>query len=370
MYWALFICLLAAALLAYGRKRDDRGLYALPFLLLSLALCLRFGQGTDYSNYHFLYEHPAGHGEKGYSWLTQTCRELGLTFPQFIILFSIPMCVFTHRALMKYSHCRPLSLLLLFPTIYLTYYFSGIRQGFVIAAFLGILLPLLEQKKTLLYLGFCILLASIHTVALALIPLVFIVRFKIQHLLVLAGIGLIFGVITLVFPFGLSIINSLADALGIEREFEQSSIYWLAFAERIVTCAIVIVIYSCKDTPEDMCRPANFAADVLFLKVYLFGFFVFMLLSANAMLSSRFCIVFKCVEPILLSSIVHKRLRMRHAVMAMLIALCFLMTWKNINSYIKQGRYSPGINALNYPYVSVFNKKDILKYRRYPMEFL
>ena len=109
MYWALFICLLAAALLAYGRKRDDRGLYALPFLLLSLALCLRFGQGTDYSNYHFLYEHPAGHGEKGYSWLTQTCRELGLTFPQFIILFSIPMCVFTHRALMKYSHCRPLS---------------------------------------------------------------------------------------------------------------------------------------------------------------------------------------------------------------------------------------------------------------------
>ena len=369
MYWALFICLLTATVFAYAENRDDRWLYALPFLLLSLALCLRFGQGTDYPNYQFLYDHP-GHGEWGYSWLTQTCRRLGFSFPQFIILFSLPMCAFTHRALMKYSYCRPLSLFLLYPTIYLTYYFSGIRQGFVIAAFLGVLLPLLEQKKTLLYISFCIFLTAIHSVALALIPLVIIVRFSIRHLLALAGIGLIFGVINLVYPFGLSIINSLADTFSIEREFEQSSVYWLAFAERVVMCAFVVIIHSCENNPKELRRPVRLEADGLFLKVYLFGFFVFMLLSANAMLSSRFCIVFKCVEVLLISSIVHKRLRMRHAAMAMLAAFCLLMTWKNINSFIKQGQYAPGIDAINYPYVSIFHPSDIRKYRKYPAELL
>ena len=88
-----------------------------------------------------------------------------------IALFQM-LCIY--RAIMKYSPYKLFSLLLVYPTIYLTYFFSAIRQGIVIAFFLGFMLEWIFTDKWLKYVVSCLVLATFHSSALVLLPLVFI----------------------------------------------------------------------------------------------------------------------------------------------------------------------------------------------------
>ena len=49
---------------------------------------------------------------------------------------------------------------------------------------------------------------------------------------------------------------------------------------------------------------------------------------------------------------------------AVLLILFTLFSWyKNSNGVLTSGRYYSNINIINYPYVSIFNEKDIYEYR-------
>lgn len=364
MYWALFVILLSSVVFCYAARKEWTPLYYFSLFLMTAMLCLRFGQGTDYPNYQELYQFPF-HGEWGYRNLTIFLKDQGISFQTFIFFLSLFLCLSTHKSIVRYSQNKTFSLFLLYPTIYLTYYFSGIRQGIVIAAFLGFLLPLLENKRHLAYILSCLLLSLFHAVSLALIPLVFINIFKLNHLLLFSLIGLIIGIINQIFPFGVSLANHLAIFLEMEREFNTSQVYSLAFIERVVMCSLVVFTFAAKSETSHP-HPGQ----ILLLKIYLFGFITFMIFSANALLASRFCIVFKSVEILLIPSIVTKQIRLRHAFVSLLCILCFTMTWKNIGSYILQGNYYPGTTQLNYPYISIFHKREILKYRPYDFNHL
>ena len=363
MYWLLFVILLLSFFLCYASRRQWSSLYYLSLSLMTAMLCLRFGQGTDYPNYHHLYKFPT-HGEWGYRTLTIFLRDHGVSFQTFIFFLSLFLCILTPQAIVRYSPHRTFSLFLLYPTIYLTYYASGLRQGIVIAVFLAWMIPLLEKKQRALYVLACLLLSLFHTVALALVPLVLIDLIKVKHLLWIALIALVIGVINQIFPFGVTLANQLSDLLALERDFESTELYALAFLERVVTCFLVVFILAARSERDDL----N-AAQALLFKVYLFGFITFMIFSSNAMLSSRFCVVFKAVEVLLLPAIVDRQIRIRHAFVVILCVLGFVMTWKNIGSYIMQGRYYPGTTRLNYPYISIFNKREILKYRPYDLNY-
>ncbi|MBR2979048.1 MAG: EpsG family protein [Myxococcaceae bacterium] len=364
MYWLLFVILLLSFFLCYASQRQWKSLYYLSFALMTAMLCLRFGQGTDYPNYQYLYRFPA-HGEWGYRTLTIFLRDHGVSFQTFIFFLSLFLCLLTHKAIVRYSPHRTFSLFLLYPTIYLTYYASGLRQGIVIAVFLAWLMPLLEKKQRLFYVLACLILSLFHTVALALIPLVLIDLFKVRHLLWISLFALVIGVMNQIFPFGVTLANQLSDFLALERDFESTEVYALAFLERVITCFLVVFIFAAQSERDDL----NAAQSLLF-KIYLFGFITFMIFSSNAMLSSRFCIVFKAVEILLLPAIVDRQIRIRHVFVAIVCILSFVMTWKNIGSYIVQGRYYPGTTRLNYPYISIFNKREILKYRPYDLHSL
>ncbi|MDR0965074.1 MAG: EpsG family protein [Myxococcales bacterium] len=364
MYWLLFSVILIFFIIDYIRKTNSSAFYYLSLFSLTALLCFRFGQGTDYPNYQELYQFPS-HGEWGYRFLTMFLRDLGVSFPTFIFFISLVQCALIHKAISRYSCNRNFSLFLLYPTIYLTYFFSGIRQGLVIAVFLGIMLPLLEKRSFIKYIFFCLFMSLFHTVALILLPLIFIHRLKVNLLLILMFISLILGIINQILPFGIVIGNFFAEPLDLEREFRATQSYTLAFLERVLMCFIVTFIVVSKDSEF---RKND--SDILLFKVYLFGFFVFMLFSANNLIASRFGILFKSVEIFLLPLITLKTIKLRHAFAVTICVFCFILTWKNITSYISQGDYFKNVTVLNYPYISVFNKEEILEYRDYDYKYI
>ena len=59
------------------------------FALLTIMLVFRFGQGTDYFSYHYLYENEVFFRDIGYSLLSFLCRSAGLPYPVFVAVIAL-----------------------------------------------------------------------------------------------------------------------------------------------------------------------------------------------------------------------------------------------------------------------------------------
>jgi hypothetical protein len=64
-----------------------------------------------------------------------------------------------------------------------------------------------------------------------------------------------------------------------------------------------------------------------------------------------------------------RRMKIRPIIAFVVIAISVVMFYKNMDSYILQGEYFANIGVFDYPYISIFNKDDIWKYREVSMYF-
>ncbi|MBR0385100.1 MAG: EpsG family protein, partial [Erysipelotrichaceae bacterium] len=128
-------------------------------------LALRYGQGSDYFSYERVFNNFGSlsdvlegrnvlNVEIGFQIL---CAVFPLDYRCFVGVISVFEMAMLYRYCRRYSRYPMVSLLIAFPTLYLTYYFSAIRQGIVLAVVLGILLPLMEKKQFFAYLIITIL---------------------------------------------------------------------------------------------------------------------------------------------------------------------------------------------------------------------
>ena len=171
--WGLLCLFAAKGAVTRERRTTARAEFWLCFLLLAGMLALRYGQGTDFFAYQFYYYEmsdtvfdfplPDVHGEIGYQFLTNAFRLLHLPYEAFIFFLSVLQMGFLLAFFKHYHIDCVLALLLAMPTLYMTYFVSGLRQGVVLAAFLGVLFPLLEKKRYLAYLAGTLLCMLIHT---------------------------------------------------------------------------------------------------------------------------------------------------------------------------------------------------------------
>lgn len=368
LYHIVFALLLVGAVWEHIQKRTPRGLYIIAFAVLTAMLCLRFGQGTDYFSYANIYHNlPANplaairvdhiHSEIGWKALCGAFRWMGFSFPAFIMVLSGYMMVLFGRFLRMYGGQRKmLALLICYHTLYLTYFSSVLRQGIVAATFLGLLLPMLIRRDYVKYYVISAALLLIHSVAavLLVLPLLRGIQLKFRHLVTIAVIGFLLGVVFSLVDIGVILSRFLPIVyLG------GSDVSLVALCERIATFAVVCFCYYVYLQGNE---PSQNDKLFIVFKVYAIGVFLYNILMWSALISSRTVYFFKVVEVVLLCACIGKTKRSRALVLAYCIVLSLVMYVKNLDSYLEQANYH-NASVADFPYVSIFNREDILDYR-------
>lgn len=345
------------------------------FLFLAAMLALRYGQGTDFFAYqNFYYQMsdteirvpvPGVHGEIGYQFLTNIFRLLHLPFEAWVAFLAVIQMACLLRFLRRYHVDCVLSLLLAFPTLYLTYFVSGLRQGVAVAVFLGILFPMLEKKN---YLGFiagtvlCMLFHGASVAFLAALVAQMIRKIStLQIFTVLAwGTGLLIAS-----PPAQALITS-SDIWAIRYYLRLLNFSPFAAAERLLFLVLVTWLY------EKLRRMGKTGpAFLLAYRCYLMAMALYGMLICNSTTASRMASMMRYVEIYLLVWALRQMTRFsRYLLTMLLVVFQTFMLCKNIQTAIDQGAYRSFITIHNFPYISVFNEEENLACRDIPQDSL
>lgn len=371
-YILVYVLVALLTVLSLVNKRYVNICYLFALIVLTVFLCLRYGQGTDFPAYEYTYNlapnkldftngiYFADIVSIDYGWwiLNNLFKSIGVSFSGYIFVLSIAEMVLIDRFIRKmgYNRYKVFILLLAFPTVYLTYMFSALRQGLVIAIFLGVMLPYLAQKKYVRYLLMLVLISFLHKSSLILILLLFIDKISIKQLKY-----------WLIPCFGLGLISSKLFApifilIGKPSYATNLSMNPFALMERIVMLGVILFLYEeyVKNSKINLSYKFEFSTVDRLLKFYLVGMCMYLAFLMFPLVASRLCIFFKLFEiwliPQMLPCVARER---RIQIFVVLLVITAGMTLKNISTSIREGNYYNDISTINYPYVTVFNKEDI-----------
>lgn len=357
-YLVILLLLIFFAFLSECSKDIEKISFPIIMIILSTFLAFRYGQGTDFFGYNYLFNSIKDlqsaiwnpykiHSEIGMR-LLYALFDSYILFNVFISFFLMMMLF---RILNKYSFNRCLALLFFFPTCYLTYYFSAIRQAMALSIFLGIMLEYLIRNKNKQYFVWNIVACSFHISAVILFILPFLKKndFTYSKKIIIGSIiGGIFFFIICYF--------NLIPLLG-RWKFTVSGIALLSYVERLISLCMVLKLAKIHNAKEK-----DYLSMVL-LNTYILGtclYFNFWCLQSI----SRLSIYFKGLECILIPYYLWKSVSKNYLYACVFSLIAVVMTVKNIDSYINQGLYYPDVSILNYPYVSIFDSSDkIFDYR-------
>ncbi len=345
-------------------KNSDR-LYKVLITVLWAFLAFRWGQGTDFFGYCYIFNKISTLSDALYNPLNLH-SEIGFRFLCWafhsnysFLLFCIATFEMMMLDLFIKKHCenKILSLLLFYPTIYLTYFFSALREGIVIAFIMGVSLDLLLKGKYVKFVISILFVSLFHIVAVVFLLAPFFMRINARKKAICIIIAcFIFLVLQL------SAVRSLLEQIpfwgnAIAEYTAVSSVSIVAATERTISVALINAL-------RKHCYEENGEKkyDLLF-NIYFGGFLLYIVLMGNPLSSSRVFVLFKCLELPLISYYANRSGKYREVFVSAFIMLAVLLTIKNISSYISQGKYYSQVNILNYPYVTIFNKDDIYMYR-------
>lgn len=366
-----------------NKSHFDKLSFIVLFLILTFILTIRYGQGTDYYAYYLQYSNinkysdffnnELVHGEIGWYMSMLFFKKLGLGFEHYIFILSLIMMTSIYKSITRYSPYGIFSLVLFYPTYYLTYCFSAIRQGLVMSLFLGYGVTKLIEKKYLSYYILIVLLSLIHRSAIILLILPIVLKFR-QYKLEK-------------YYFTIMFIILIMNQLGISRDLliEQGISTYLDFtisANAIIVRGILFyIIYKLYNFTKSIEGYNNRSIETMYY-IYFIGFLIFGSISLTSTLSQRLTMPFKSIEILLLPMLIKnvKELRSEStfnltiikvgnirilASVTLILLFMNIECIKNLYSYIYQGGYYSWVNPLNYPLSTIFNKSNIENYLPY-----
>lgn len=372
----LFLCVLSVKEAVVSEKTSKPTLaFWGGFLILTMMLVFRFGQGTDYFGYRYNYykipdyaitfpEYDV-HGELGYSLLCNIFRVFHFPFECFVAFISVIQMAAMLAFYKRYQIATPFALLLSVPTLYMTYFMSGIRQGLVIAIFLGILLPTLESKNYVGYVIGTMICISFHNVAVVFLLMLPVQMLnKVSTLQILVVLSWLVGLI-LATPEGQTLVKSFGIS-GLNFYLDQTNISLSASAERLILLGIVTWLY----IKLEKCGKCNNTFRLAY-SGYLLSMMIYGGLLWNSLIASRTAAALRFLEIYLFAYGVRQMNRgSRYLAVIALLALQTFMFFKNVTTAIQQGNYAAEIRTLKYPYVSVFTEEKIFSLRKIPSIYI
>lgn len=356
MYLIVLLILVLLALLSIKSRIPD-WVILLVMAVITLMMCFRFGQGTDYFGYFYnfvqlnsfsdLFTAPDVHGEIGFRVLC--CLFPGEHFQAFIACVSVYEMLMFWLFLRQHSCNKALSLLLFYPTFFLVYYLSALRQGIVLATFMGLGIDLIERKQWLRYAALCVLMATVHTISLVWLIVPFVLMLRTNILLIALPAAIAVGLVS-ASNFFLNAVNRIGFLRSMIAPYLGNGISISAFSERLASLSVILLLYlTCYRGKQ---------REHWWMKVYLAGHILFFVLASSQQLSGRLMANFKILEIMIVPDLLSKKSLYRQLLTPYFILLSLLMFVHNINASISQGQYL-NTNVLSYPYVSTFDQDKL-----------
>ena len=360
VYIATFIILLIGAVIDFITDKPPRVLYFLFFVWLTVLLCCRYGTGSDYFAYQYIYVNcewqgflqPVAseyiHGEKGWLLLCAICHSLGIRYELFVAIIGLTDMTLLDRFIRRFCQKKVLALLIAYPTLYLTYYFSALRQGLFISLFLAFVLQELLNHRIPQYYAGVIILSFIHSAALLLlvVPLFEKIDLTIKKIVIYSLMAVIVGIIIAITP----IHNYLPYA--------DRGISIAAISERAISLFIVLAITSTYYGKEEWNRLTKI------VNYYSLGALLYFVLLSSSLASSRLTAVFKVLEICIYSIVLRLEINKNTALtFTFVLLLTTTIFFKNIDSYIAQNGFPKETTVWTYRYYSIFDKREIVHNR-------
>lgn len=355
----IFILLFAEAFFEICFNIKNKRLFIITYLLLSGIILIRYGVGADYPMYYATFYEISPvteadinfinsdfHGEPGYLFLISVFRWLGLEFYQFsIFIGSITMFLF-YRFFKKFCNYSFVSLFIFYAVYYIVFPFNVIRQGLTLSLFLGVLLPLLLNKRYYIYIIITLIGSLFHYSLLCILFLPLIINIKITKIILryIIIISLLFPLEQLFASFNVfSIIKSLSY-------YEEDSKNIMALLNRIIFIIPAFFIY----WKSESLKERKIAL------ICIFGFLIFLNFFSYSLISSRISVYFKATE-IALCSIFFQKINIHNNKIILLLLLTFFLIIifiKALNTDLTYLKYFNNIpdhyNIIDYPILNFY----------------
>lgn len=358
--------------------KSNKSLLFVAVVILSVFLFFRYGQGVDYFNYVYAIKSSSdaieyffhtgeyvNRFEIGFSFLSYFfLTKLGFS-TEFLISFISLIAIVPYVLFLKRYSIKPLhSLLYFFSFFFFIYSYSAIRQGMTIGLFYLFLLPAYYKGKFLKYYIGVLVLFLLHNSALllCLLPIVKYIKLTQKYIIFYLSISFILGVFIIILAVRgvLGIFGAIGEVVLMYLEEEGGGLDIVSLFLRLAIFSLIAIAYFRAEKKRVIGD-----IDKLLFSIYTLSLVLYLLFSFSSLLSSRMSAYFRLAEPVLISNFLLTNIKTNYFLLkrSVIYALCIIMYVKSIKSEIELGEYKNNITLVTFPYISIFEKEVVYKYR-------
>ncbi len=368
IYILILFIISFSTLISVLLNRDFKILTIIIFFIITVMSIFRYGSGTDYFGYEYHYlVNPISLYDAvyynsniniGYRVLMAFFKSNGVNFQIFIGIISLFMMSIYLYVIVKNSKIYIISLLIFYSLYQAIYVESAIRQGIAMSIFFIAFFIFYKENKKKEYIFLIIIGGMFHySVFIAItVPIIDIFYKKFFSNFLFNIVISVISIICFLLKGDLILIKVL-NYLGLNINYSSGTLNILAILLRIVIILFLFLLYkfSCEN------RVDNFNKKCIY--IYFINTLIFIAFS-NMGILSRATDILCLIDVILIPNLIWAN----NNKLIKLLGIIFIIFVMNTNfikdkiSFLNQGSYFDK-NILNYPYVSVFNKNDIAKYR-------
>lgn len=358
-----YLILFIGIFLAIINKKPLVWLFA---LLISFMAFFRYGIGSDYFSYEFLYsrlqptvemEYKFGidNQELGFRLIGSLMKMWGLSYQQYLIVFAAITLFFTVKTVLKYSKNPTLSLVIYFSFYYLTWPLSGIRQALAMAVGMYFLLQYVEKKNTMKFVVIAVLLSLVHSSAIILLVFMLITKLDlnkkklfnisiISFILSILPIGILLSYLTV-----LPVFNRVLPYMYLNMSLSFSILDFQSIS-RIIFLIFAFVVYDRVSSLGSIHKTI--------MNLYIMSFALYFAMQFSELAAARVSVYGRLLDILIIPNVMYAMYRLKSKMLYfnIIFILCAAYLTKDLNSMTKD--FVDGEDRIVTPYVHIYNQDD------------
>ena len=313
-------------------RNQNRYIRVLSFLIFIIVGGLRYGVGTDWSQYEITFNNTnliadifSAREEKLFMVFMYISKKIVSSYSFFTFaLFSVSFYL-KYKIFKEYSTDIFLSLIIYFFTLFLIYDLNGIRQGMALA-FVFLAIPFLLNKKPLLFVLIVIIGSLFHVSALIFLPFYWIANFQISKqkmiLIIVASLIVSIPIRSLIennaylqLLLAMDSFSHYSFYVNDDIAARDVSILSVAVFQRLFIFVLFIINYDRIEASDELKR--------ILLNGYFLSIILFVFLSFSSDLAARSSFYFKSLEILMIPLIVTCQAKLTNRMLLFAIFVLF-----------------------------------------------
>ena len=361
MYYIILTLLLLFSLKELFSKKRYPIFFVMVYGLMTLMATFRYGQIHDFFAYGFLYKNPHIMEAKdpGFAVLMVLSQNIGIDYITFVAIMSFLCMVLAFPFFSKKCHYSFISLLIFYSYTFLEGAMGSFRQGLCLSLLLCIY-PLLEKRKYIWFTVGVIAGCLIHLSFIVCLLFPFILKTQIHEKKYVSLILIFFLTFaSLQIDYSVFLPSFLSNRVSVYLEKANSA----GFLQLLLRFALIIPLLLIKTEKGTTLSHAK--------SIYFTGFCLYCLLGADVLTAGRIEYYFRTFLCLFIAELSITKNRWNPKIFfffSFMIIINTFVWFKNIDFACENGNYNKDINAFNFPYISIFNHKDLYLYSNPPVQ--